>query len=211
MKAQKWKELLSRQCGRNHALSFVVTASLAIGILAGMLSAVNLNGTAFEDTKNYLQQFFSAYGLQSIDKNEILSVSLYQNFKLLIFLWISGLSIFFFPFTLLQVGLKGYKFAFSIAFFARVYRWKGIGFGLVSVLPQNLLVIPMLILYGTFLIRNAGKLYQLRGVKNARLERKRIYLSNLKFLMIASVLFIAGSFMEAYLVPVFVRPICNFM
>ncbi len=204
------KSILYR-CGKSRMLYLAVSFSLLLGLVIGTCSALTLQSAALSDTVEYMNRFFSAYSLQSVNKYEVFQIALYNNFKSLLLFWVSGLSLFLIPFAFLQVGIKGFKIGFSVALLSKAFRWKGVLFALVSMLPQNLIVLPLLILYGVFIIRKAGQLYQLKKKNNVKLEKKRLYLSGLKAVLVTSVLLVICSALEAYFVPVIVRPVCSFM
>lgn len=211
MKTKDWEKVFLQQCGKSRSLYFVVASAVLLGLMIGTFLALTLEGAALSEVKDYMGRFFSAYSLQSVNKQEVFRIALYNNFKSLLLFWISGLSLFFIPFTLFQMGVKGFKVGFAIAFLTKIFRWKGVLFAIVSMLPQNLIMLPLFILYSVFIIRKAGQLYQLKQKSNVKLEKKRLYLSGLKSVIVMSVLLVICSVLEGYFVPVVAKPICSFM
>lgn len=211
MRLKELEKTVLQQCGRNRALYLIVALFLILGLIIGTIAALVLKNTELSAATDYMSRFFSAYSLQSVNKHEVFQIALYNNFKSLLFLWMSGLSLFLVPFALLQVGIKGFKLGFAIAFLSKMFHWKGVLFALISMLPQNLIVLPVFILYGVFIVRKAGQLYQLKRKNNVKLEKKRLYLSGFKAVAVTSVLMVICSVLEAYFVPIIVRPVCALM
>lgn len=211
MRTKERKSGWIQQFEKRKALYTTVFVSLVLGLLIGIVFALTLSGDALNGTTEYMSRFFSAYSLQSVNKSEVFQIALYHNFKSLLFFWLSGLSLFLFPFALAQMGIKGFKIGFAVTFLAKIYRWKGTLFSIVAMLPQNLIILPLFILYSVSVISRAGKLYQLRQKSNGKLEKKRLYLTGLKVTVIMSVLMVLCSVLEGYFIPVVVRPICSSM
>jgi stage II sporulation protein M len=72
-----------------------------------------------------------------------------------------GLSVIGLPFILFMDFLKGVLIGFTVGFMVGEYAWKGMLFALASVVPQNLLLIPTLIIcsvtsiaFGLHLLKN---------------------------------------------------------
>ncbi len=211
MKSLAIKKTISDYIGRNKWQILIVFASLFAGIIIGSFFSVRISEDKSDAMTKYIQNFVSAYGLQSVDNGKIFKFSLYNNIKLMLFLWISGLWVGFLPFGILQVGLKGYKIGFSTAVFVRIFGIKGIIFALLSVLPQLVIVLPTVIIYSVFNINFAFSL------KNARFQRlsnnlkNKLYIRNLIFFVGAVVISLISGVVDAYIIPPVLKPICSFL
>ena len=63
-------------------------------------------------------------------------------------IWILGLSVIGLPGILILDFLKGVLIGFTVGYLVGQYSWKGLLFALVSIAPQNLFIIPVLMMCG---------------------------------------------------------------
>ena len=61
-------------------------------------------------------------------------------------IWILGLSVIGLPGILILDFLKGVLIGFTVGYLVGQYSWKGLLFALVSIAPQNLFIIPVLMM-----------------------------------------------------------------
>lgn len=211
MKNLRIKRRISDYIIKNKWQILIVFASLFAGIMLGSFFSVKMSDEKSEATAKYIQNFISSYGLQSTDKGEIFKFSLYSNIKLVIFLWISGLWVGLIPFGIIQVGLKGYKIGFSTTIFVKIFGIKGILLAILSILPQLLFMLPVVIIYSVF---NIDFALFLKNAKYQRLSvniKNRLYVRNLIFFVGAVVMSIISGLVDAYIVPPILKPICSLL
>ena len=211
MKNLRIKRRISDYIIKNKWQILIVFASLFAGIMLGSFFSVKMSDEKSEATAKYIQNFISSYGLQSTDKGEIFKFSLYSNIKLVIFLWISGLWVGLIPFGIIQVGLKGYKIGFSTTIFVKILGIKGILLAILSILPQLLFMLPVVIIYSVF---NIDFALFLKNAKYQRLSvniKNRLYVRNLIFFVGAVVMSIISGLVDAYIVPPILKPICSLL
>ena len=211
MRTLRIKKSISDYIIRNKWQILIVFASLCAGIMIGSFFSARMSSEKSDATAKYLQNFVSAYGLQSVDKGEIFKFSLYNNIKLVIFLWISGLWIGLLPFGIVQVGLKGYKIGFSTTIFVKIFGVKGILLALLSILPQMLFILPVIIFYSVFNINFALLLKKYRYQHTSGNVKTRLYLRNLIFFVGALIISIISGLVDAYIVPPILKPLCSLL
>ncbi len=209
MKNFRIKKRISDYLNRNKWQILIVFASLFAGIIIGSFFSVRMSVDKSDATATYIQNFISAYGLQSVNKGEIFKFSLYNNIKLVVFLWFSGLWVGLLPFGLVQVGLKGYKIGFSTAIFVKIFGIRGVLFAFLSVLPQILFMLPTVIVYSVFNINFAFTLRNIRFQRTSGNIKNQLYIKNLIFLVVAVLIAIIAGLVDAYIVPPILKPICS--
>ncbi len=191
---------------------FVLTFfCLVAGTVIGSLSAITMNTESYESLGAYMNNFLSAYTIQPVDKGEIFKFSLYNNIKTVLFLWVSGLCVWLIPLGVIQVAARGYKLGFTTVFLIQLYKGRGILFVLASLLPQIMILFPALIIYAVFNIRYAVSLKDLKKRGETLNIRKEMYLKNLVFLLGMIAVLVLCSFIDAFVVPPVLRPICSFL
>ena len=146
-------KVFSDYVAENRLWYVLVITAVVFGAAFGALSAAMLPDGKYEGLNSYLNSFISAYSLQSVSRAGVFRASLYGNLKLLIFIWLSGLWIGLIPFSVLNMGVRGYGTGFTAVFIVQAYRGKGVIFALLSLLPRTLILIPAAIIYTVFSIR----------------------------------------------------------
>lgn len=125
------------------------TILIFIGIFFGAIIVNSLNIEQKNDLYLYLTRFFK----QIINEPSMSAVDLFnQSFshylKYIGFIWILGISVIGLPIILILLFLKGIVVGFTIGFLVSQMGIKGFFLALVSVLPQNLILIPTFIIVG---------------------------------------------------------------
>lgn len=188
-----------------------VALILLAGAAAGAVSAVSVSGDKYESLHKYLNNFVSVYNLQPVSKLSIFKTSVYGNIKLILFLWISGLWIGLIPFAALQMGIKGFKLGFSSAFFVLSYKGKGLLFAFAALLPQLMLLVPALTVFTVFNIKYALSLHRMRDRNSRDLLKRDMYLRNFLCMTGITVIAVFCSFVDAFVVPPVLKPLCSFL
>jgi len=184
---------------------------LVSGTVIGSLSAISMGSEKYESLGTYMNNFLSTYSIQTVNRGEVFKFSLYNNIKIALFIWVSGMWIGLLPLGPLQVAAKGYKLGFTTVFLIQLYRGKGIIFILISLLPQIMILFPAIITYTVFNINHAFSLYRFKKRGESLALRKEMYLKNFLFLLGIIVVLILCSFIDAFVVPPVLKPICSFL
>lgn len=211
MRRRKFTRRLSEYISDNKKYYILVASVVFLGIVIGTVSAVTMKSDAYRNLNTYIDNFLSVFNLQPINRIEVFKTSFYSNTKTILFLWLSGLWVGFIPFAILQMGIKGYKIGFSIAFFVQAYRGMGIVFIFLSMIPQLLILLPALMVYTVFNIKYSLSIHKLRDRKNVLSVRKDMYLRN--FLCIIGIIFviILCSFIDSFVISSILKPVCYFL
>ncbi len=196
---------------RNRLQFLVAALCLISGTVIGSLSAASLTDEKFNALGSYINNFTSAYGIQSVSHGEVFRFSLYNNIKLLLFMWVSGLWIWLIPFGLFHLGVKGYKLSYTAFILIQLYRGKGILFALVAVIPQILIMLPTLLCYSVININSAISFRKLRQKGQGFYAQKELYLRNLLCIVAVAIVFVTSSLIDAFVVPAVLRPICSLL
>ncbi|PKR85976.1 stage II sporulation protein M [Heyndrickxia camelliae] len=124
---------------------FVIVLFL-MGIVFGAIIVNSLSATQKDDLYYYLNQFFGVVSNNKVAaSSDLFRLSFLHNIKFLGFMWLLGISIIGLPLILILLFLKGVVVGFSVGFLVNQMGWSGFLLSFVSVLPQNLFIIPMFI------------------------------------------------------------------
>jgi stage II sporulation protein M len=148
---------------KEHMPLYVYVAVLFItGVIFGVVIVQALTLEQKQELSRHLGNFFQMVDLGlEWDKQHSFLQSFLMNLKWLVLISLLGLSVIGLPFILFMDFLKGVLIGFSVGFMVGEYAWKGMLFALTSVVPQNLVLIPTLIIcsvtsiaFGLHLLKN---------------------------------------------------------
>lgn len=128
-----------------------------MGVVFGALLVNELTLQQRQDIGQFMNNFLSHYAgtaataeaAASGSAQQAAASSVWSAFgayaRWLFFIWILGLSIVGVPVILLLDFLKGVLVGFTVGYLAGQWSWKGVVFAVASVAPQNLVVVPSII------------------------------------------------------------------
>lgn len=178
------------------------------GVFTGSVYAVVLKGQSAEAMTGYLKNFVSAYNLQSVNRKEIFSFSVYNNIKTVLFMWLSGLGIYFLPVGAVQIFAKGCKLGFSTSVFVRIFGLKGVIFAFLAALPQVVAFVPFMIVYYVVNINFALSLNRIKNGKSLRCSKNEIFIKNLLYLLAAVLITVIAAVIDVFVMPPVLKPVC---
>lgn len=183
---------------RNNRWQYIVIGLVfLVGLVMGCQKVEGLEGGVrdylLEMIDNYLQEGREApiYG------PGILLAALATQAKTVLAIWFLGLTVIGVPLILAVVFLRGYALGFTVGFLAHQKGGAGIIMSILSILPQNLVYIPLLIIWSVIAVNFSSYLIGRRT--GASLSKTLVNYSLL--LAVFLILLIAGAFIEAYLSP----------
>lgn len=183
---------------------YIFTIVLFImGIVLGSYLIYSLSGSQKQEILSTLNLFFSDINNLELNTQIAFREILYENIKYLLIIWFLGLSIVGMPLIFIIIYLKGLVVGFTISFFIFEMNWRGLLVAIIVIIPQNILIVPVLIIAGVSGVRFSISLIKSRKDKNfSYLHSFKTYL--LISLMLVGILVIASSF-EAFVSPSLMR------
>jgi len=128
-----------------------MTILFIIGIVVGVMVVHVLSLEQQSELKRYMGEFVLGMGKDSaladhrVQGTERFIHALWFHGKWFFFIFLLALSIIGFPIIFLFIFAKGLCVGFAISIWIHHYTWKGALFACVSILPQNMMGIPLLI------------------------------------------------------------------
>ncbi|MEN9406273.1 MAG: stage sporulation protein [Bacillota bacterium] len=117
------------------------------GIIIGSLIVNKLDLTQKEGLTGYLRSFFQHVNQGNIVEPQLsFQYLIGDHLKTLGLIWLLSLSVIGTPLAFSSVFLKGFLFGFNIGFFFNQFSWSGVWFACASILPQDLIIIPVYII-----------------------------------------------------------------
>ncbi|MFK4997718.1 stage II sporulation protein M [Bacillus sp. N9] len=129
-----------------------------------------------------------------------------HNVKFTGFMWILGISIIGFPLILILVFIKGIIVGFSVGFLVSQMGWNGLLLSFVSLLPQNLLIIPVIMFIGVCSIGFSMKLIRKIFMRQSfSIQLAPAFASYVIVYVAAVALITVAASIEAYISPVLMK------
>lgn len=179
---------------------------LVIGLSAGAFTVRGLNQEQRNQLINYFNGFFQLYKNQKIEINQLIKISLIENFKLVLILWLLGATIVGIPFICVVIFLKGFIVGFSSGFIVSMLGSKGIVFSLLTLLPKEIIIIPCLITLCVNGINFSLNIIRSKSIKHFYKENlKTDFLAYCIVTMFFSGIVFLAVLLESYTTPIFVR------
>jgi len=171
-----------------------------LGISAGIFTELMMTSAEKEGMISYLDQYFLLTNPSDLAFSEIFMKSAANNLGLLFIMLLAGLTAFGFPVALAALIYKGMALGFSAALLIDSMSFKGIAIVFTSMIPQNLIIIPAIIIAGVAALNVAFHTISNRrfGIKKSLAESSGSYL----FInAVLAAVILAGCFIESFLSP----------
>lgn len=131
---------------------------LVMGIIFGTLTVHSLGYAQQHDLYTYFLQFLDQFTKTAVEPREMFSHNLVQDIKYVGIIWLLGLSIIGLPIILVMVFLKGVFIGFSVGFLVHQMGMRGFWLSLVSIVPQNMAMVPLILVISVASITFSFKL-----------------------------------------------------
>jgi stage II sporulation protein M len=152
----------------NVSLFVFVSVLFVIGVVFGAVMVNALSLEQKQEMSRHLGSFFQEVnGGMEVDKGLSFQQSFGMHMKWILLIWLFGLSIIGLPLILILDFLKGVLIGFTVGYLIGQLSWKGMLFAFVSVAPQNLIIIPSLLICSVSAV--AFSIYM---IKNRFIQRK---------------------------------------
>ncbi|MCY9664789.1 stage II sporulation protein M [Paenibacillus alginolyticus] len=157
----------------NLPLFIFVSVLFTIGVVFGAVMVNALSLEQKQEMTRHLGSFFHEINEGAeFDSRQSFVQAFGMHMKWILLIWLFGLSIVGLPLILVLDFLKGVLIGFTVGYLVGQMSWKGMLFALVSVAPQNLIVIPAILFcsvaamaFSIYMIKNRfmsrnGNMYQ---------------------------------------------------
>jgi stage II sporulation protein M len=196
---------------REHSSIFLfIVVLFLMGVIFGAIVVNSMSITQKEDLFYYLSQFFGQVSSgKEAEDNDLFLQSLFHNSKFIGLMWILGISIIGLPVILILLFIKGMVVGFTVGFLVSQMGWQGFMLAFVSILPQNLIIIPVFIMMAALSV-----IFSLRMIKKQFMKKYAqpilpFFKSYILTLIVAVIFIAAASGIEAYLSPWLMKAIIS--
>lgn len=195
-KKKNFVQIIYTHINNNAKEYFAVIIVLLIGIVIGVMALNNSNDNQREEIRNYINQFISSISEnQNINRFELFKNIIISNFIFIIAFIFVGSTVIGVPIVYAFVAYKGFCFSYSVsAIIAILGNNKGLIFAIFAIFLQNLIYIPCILALAVSGIRLYKTIIKDKRRDNIKLE----ILRHIIFSSIIGIVFLIGSFIEAY-------------
>ncbi|THF75851.1 stage II sporulation protein M [Cohnella fermenti] len=141
------KRLWNLSARDNRNMYIFIGVLLLSGVVFGVVLVNALTLDQQQDLADRLGAYWQTFGNpDSLDAGAAFRERFLLYAKWLFLIWTLGLSVIGLPFVMALDFLKGVLLGFSVGLIIRELNWHGVGLSLAAIAPQNLIVIPALII-----------------------------------------------------------------
>jgi len=160
------KSLIKKSLQENLIIYLIIPVIFAAGIIFGVMGVHELDDNQIKDLVQYVDGFINNLPTASVDASLETRHALIINLKTLFYIWFLGLTVIGIPLTIIITFSRGFILGFTTGFLIQQKSFQGVLVVLLTVLPQNLLFIPVVLIaavssiaFSFFVIRGkfAGK------------------------------------------------------
>ncbi|MCY8232824.1 stage II sporulation protein M [Priestia endophytica] len=211
MNKQRVQELLFYHIQKHSSVYLFVTVLFFIGVVFGAVVVNSLNLGQKEDLFYYLDRFFGQVTKGEVANSaDILKQSFWHNIKYLGFIWILGISVIGLPVVLVLLFLKGIVIGFTVGFLVNQMGFHGFLLSFVSVLPQNLFLIPLFLVVSTLSLSFSLKLMK-QFVRSGSETMIAAFMRYSTVILLILAVVTISSTLEAYASPFLMKTTLSFL
>jgi stage II sporulation protein M len=197
---------LRRHVKNNSKKYFLLLLVFIAGVSAGAFTVNGLSTIQREELANYFQGFLQLFDSQNMECGELLKVSILENARLVIALWVLGVTIIGIPFIYVLIGIRGFITGFTSGFIIETLGLKGVLFIFFALLPKEIVIIPFLIAMGVNGINFSLDIIKSKSIRHLSKESlKTNFLAYCMTTLFFTGFIFIGVLIEAYIIPVFIR------
>lgn len=195
-------KLKNNICTNKKMLIFFTTLTI-IGIIAGSFFSIIIKSDDKTLVNSYLNTFFESIDTSKINYLDTFINSGLSNIVFVLIIWLLGFSIIGMPLTLFMYFSKSFSLGFSIASLIINYKFKGILYSVIYVIPSVLFLIAYTILMIYSLTLSLKLLSSI--IKKKSIEFKYIVNKYLLVLLITSIIIVIGILIETFIMPMLIK------
>ena len=193
------KHKIKMHISQNRGQYILITLIFIIGAVIGDYKVLDLEGGVKSHLLGLIDNYLKGGMQTDLSGQTILLNSFLNQAKSILAIWFLGLTVIGIPLIFGLVLLKGFSLGFTIGFLVQEKAGAGIIISIISILPQNIVYIPFLIIWSVIAINFSMYIVTGRSENRVPLGRALLSYSLLMFLFLLIVLI--GAFIEAYLSP----------
>lgn len=153
---------------------------------------------------NYLDLFLKGLSEWNVSPGVAAQHAILNNLKIVLYIWLLGLTVIGIPLVLLLVSARGFVLGFTVGFLVQQKASQGILIALVTILPPSIISIPTLIVGAVFAIIFSRWLVNgKRKYESTSLPKQ--FVAYCSIMILVAIISVAAGFVEAYISPTLLK------
>jgi len=208
MLQKTWQNRVISHIQENSSLYIFVSVLLLMGVVFGAILVNSLQVNQKQDLSFYLNRFFGQVSKGEFAiASEMFRESYFSQLKYIGFIWLLGISIIGLPLIFILLFLKGVVVGFTVGFLVSQHGWDGLLLAFVSVLPQNLIIIPAFLVMTTVAASFSLRMIRHQFIRKINEPLLPMLIRYTCFFLIIGVILAIASSIEAYASPVLMKEV----
>lgn len=208
MLRKTWQNRVISHIQENSSLYIFVSVLLLMGVVFGAILVNSLQVNQKQDLSFYLNRFFGQVSKGEFAiASEMFQESYFSQLKYIGFIWLLGISIIGLPLIFILLFLKGVVVGFTVGFLVSQHGWNGLLLAFVSVLPQNLIIIPAFLVMTTVAASFSLRMIRHQFIRKINEPLLPMLIRYTCFFLIIGVILAIASSIEAYASPVLMKEV----
>jgi stage II sporulation protein M len=196
---------------RDHSSTFLfIIVLFLMGVIFGAIVVNSMSFTQKQDLFYYLSQFFGEVSNGKVaPTNDLFIQSFLHNSKFIGLIWVLGISIIGLPVILILLFIKGMVVGFTVGFLVSQLSWKGFILASVSILPQNIIIIPVFIIMAALSVSFSFIMIRKQFMKKYSQPIMPVFRRYILTFVVAIIFISIASVIETYLSPGLMKTVMN--
>ncbi|HCF49453.1 MAG TPA: stage II sporulation protein M [Syntrophomonas sp.] len=175
----------------------MVVALFTLGLIMGAFKVGDLDGAVRERLLQMIDLYLG--GQEGVYGPTVFVSALINQGRFMLAIWALGLTVIGIPLILAVIFMRGFSLGFTVGFLFQEKAGQGVLLTFISLLPQNLIYIPVLLIVSVVAVNFS--LYIVRGRSYRKAPLGVSLLGYTSLFGVLMLVFMLGAFIEAYLVP----------
>lgn len=193
------RHLIKRHISENRWQYFFLVVVFLAGAVLGNYKVPGIDGTVKTQLLSLVDQYVQGEMTGSFNGSSVILQAFINQARLVLAIWFLGLTVIGLPLVLGVVFLRGFSIGFTLGFLISEKAGGGIIISLLAILPQNLVYIPLLIIWGVISINFS--LQVLKGGHSGFRGLMRRMAGYTLLMLVFLFLLLLGAIIEAYVSP----------
>jgi stage II sporulation protein M len=195
-----FKDRIKQHISENRPQYIMVLFIFLVGLVMGNYQVPGLDGGVKSQLSGMVNDYLRGGMDGTLTGSEILGAAFLKQAQATLLLWFLGLTVIGFPLILGFVWFRGFSLGFTVSFLLHDRAGAGLLITIISILPQNLIYIPVFLAWSVMAINFS--IYVLNG-RNNGVSLGRAVMGYTVLMLVYLLILLTGAFIEAYLSPWF--------
>jgi len=187
----------------------IILLVFALGVAAGVYGVQKMQSDKALELSSYLDHFLQQAGALEVDPVKALRDVLYNDLMVILVVYLLGLTVIGIPVILGIIFTRGFVLGFTIYFLAWEKSVQGIILAVAAVLPQNIFLIPALLMSGVASLSFA--LLLARRFYNSKVQVWPSFVMYSSLMLVVTACAAGAGLVEVYFTPFLVKMAANYM